>query len=91
MPAPITIGVQCSISLILFIDVISCECPAWASWFNMFRVYHSGYAWLGWEVNVFVLARVEGFEPPITGPEPVALPLGHTLSLQDKYIKPNPQ
>lgn len=25
------------------------------------------------------MARVEGFEPPITGPEPVALPLGYTL------------
>ena len=39
----------------------------------------------------FLMARVEGFEPPITGPEPVALPLGHTLSNQDKYIKPNPR
>lgn len=27
------------------------------------------------------LARVEGFEPPILGPEPSALPLGHTLLL----------
>lgn len=25
------------------------------------------------------MARVEGFEPPIMGPEPIALPLGYTL------------
>lgn len=26
------------------------------------------------------MARDEGFEPPITGPEPVALPLGQSLT-----------
>lgn len=41
--------------------------------------------WLGMRDNGLFLARVEGFEPPITGPEPVALPLGHTLLVQEKY------
>ena len=33
------------------------------------------------------LARVEGFEPPITGPEPVALPLGYTLITKQSIAK----
>lgn len=32
-------------------------------------------------LSALCLARVEGFEPPIMGPEPIALPLGYTLIL----------
>ncbi len=33
------------------------------------------------------LARDEGFEPPIMGPEPIALPLGQSLLLLLRYAK----
>lgn len=43
--------------------------------------------------NTFLLAGDEGFEPPITGPEPVALPLGQSPTGQpeEKYSNFNVQ
>ena len=38
--------------------------------------------------NIFHLAGDEGFEPPITGPEPVALPLGQSPTIsQERNIR----
>jgi hypothetical protein len=37
------------------------------------------FSWLGWrDSNTYFLAGDEGFEPPILGPEPSALPLGQS-------------
>ena len=38
--------------------------------------------------GVQIMAGAEGFEPPITGPEPVALPLGHAPT-KTKSSMPN--
>ena len=39
---------------------------------------------------MYMLARDEGFEPPIMGPEPIALPLGQSL-ITDVIIAHNMQ
>jgi hypothetical protein len=57
------------------------------------HVYVKRRSFLGYGVrvrdsNIFLLAGDEGFEPPITGPEPVALPLGQSpMGGQERNIR----
>ena len=37
-------------------------------------------------IYYFKMAGAEGFEPPITGPKPVALPLGHAPTRKSQFF-----